>query len=257
MILTDIPRHRLACIALMLWLTCPATARLRIVILGSSTAEGAGCTRHDSCWVERFSRAINDEIPETEVINLAKGGYTTYQIMPTGSPAYQARRQQLVTDTCRNITKALSLKPDIIIINMPTNDTSHGIPVKEQLNNFKKMAALAKKHNADCYVTTAQPHNFGEKYTPPYDKQHHPDVSKQHFRDWFWELTEKVKRTFKEHAINFYDGIASDDSYSFIKPEYDSGDGVHLNNNGHRILAQRAVERIISKYKHSQHTYKP
>lgn len=67
-------------------------AGIRIVVLGSSTAEGAGASVRKNSWVSRFARYVKNTDPTNEVVNLAKGGYTTCAIMPNGTPDYQTNK---------------------------------------------------------------------------------------------------------------------------------------------------------------------
>lgn len=217
----------------------------KIVILGSSTAAGAGVTNPDNAWVARYSTYVKQIDPSNTIVNLAKGGYTTYAIMPTGTAGYQAGEHLLEPDPERNITKALSLNPDAIIINMPTNDVSNGIPVDQQMDNFNAIITLAKQQGVPVWISTSQPHNFGEIYAGPYSESNKPDLYKQAARDQFKELTERIIATYREQAIDFYYDIATEDGYSFIKPEYNSGDGVHLNDNAHDILFNNVKNKNI------------
>lgn len=94
--------------------------------------------------------------------------------MPTGTDPYDTGNHILEVDTERNITKALSLSPNAIIINMPTNDVSNGIPVATQMKHFATIIDLAKAAGVKVWITTSQPHNFGEKYDGPYSEEHQP-----------------------------------------------------------------------------------
>lgn len=226
-----------------------ANAQKRIVVLGSSTAAGAGVSSPDKAWTARVAAWLEENSPGSTLVNLAKGGYTTCQIMPTGTPCYQAREHLLCTDTLRNIDKALSLRPDIIIINMPTNDTSHGIDVETQMKHFRTIVDKARKAGVEVFITTSQPHNFGEKYQPPYAGDNKPDASKQYYRNWFGELSRKIRHRYGSHAIDFYTNIATPDGLGFISPVYDSGDGVHLNDVAHYIFARRVTDKLIYSIK--------
>src|ERR1700757_4532698 len=55
-----------------------------VVILGSSTAAGEGATPIDSAWAYRIQGVVNQNGTKAKFINLAVGGYTTYQAMPNG-----------------------------------------------------------------------------------------------------------------------------------------------------------------------------
>lgn len=211
-------------------------AGTRIVVLGSSTAAGAGVSDSNRAWVNQYRTYLQSIDPTNTVTNLAKGGYTTCAIMPTGTDPYDTGNHILEVDTERNITKALSLSPNAIIINMPTNDVSNGIPVATQMKHFATIIDLAKAAGVKVWITTSQPHNFGEKYDGPYSEEHQPNKDKQGARNKFKELTDSILNKYGEYALDFYTPIATEDGYSFIRPEYDSGDGVHLNDAAHDIL---------------------
>ena len=52
-----------------------------IVVIGSSTAEGAGAWPSDSSWVNRLRFSVRQNMADqadTIVHNLGKGGYTTF-----------------------------------------------------------------------------------------------------------------------------------------------------------------------------------
>ena len=108
-----------------------ADAGTRIVVLGSSTAAGAGVSDSNRAWVNQYRTYLQSIDPTNTVTNLAKGGYTTCAIMPTGTDPYNTGNHILEVDTERNITKALSLSPTAIIIKSMIVHTAKNInPIK-------------------------------------------------------------------------------------------------------------------------------
>lgn len=191
----------------------------RIVVLGSSTAEGAGASPRDSSWVNRYAASLSGKT-QFEVINLGRGGYNTYNIIPTGtvSPGIG-----VAIDVERNITKALSLDPFVIIVNMPSNDAASNYGVVQQMRNFELIAQAAAGAGVELYVCTTQPRNFTN-----------PALVKIQL-----DTRDSILSRFGDHAIDVWTGLA--DTMGWILPAYNSGDGVHLNNAGHRILFERVV----------------
>ena len=171
------------CILLVSCFVAFTQAGTRIVVLGSSTAAGAGVSDSNRAWVNQYRTYLQSLDPTNTVTNLAKGGYTTCAIMPTGTEPYDTGTHLLAVDEERNITKALSLSPNAIIINMPTNDVSNGIPVATQLEHFATIINLAKAAGVKVWITTSQPHNFGETYNGPYTEEHYTDYYIQTARD--------------------------------------------------------------------------
>lgn len=196
----------------------------RMVILGSSTAYGTGSKPiKDSSWVNRYTRYLKSINPDYTVINLALGGYDTYRIQP-GDFSPPAGRPK--PDTARNITQALSLNPDVILINLPSNDASENIPEQDQMDNFERVARLADSAKVLLWVTTTQPRDF-----PPQKVLLQTDM-----RDW-------IKIRFKDKSIDFWTGL--DNPSGTQDTLYGAGDGIHLNNAGHRILYERVVLKDI------------
>src|SRR4051812_9855264 len=108
------------------------------VILGSSTAFGTGASSPDSSWVGLVSAKFAKDKKSFKVVNLAAAGFGTYQILPVNTPNTSGKPN---IDVEKNITKALSFKPDMIIINLPTNDIAAGYSTSEILDNYKKIVA--------------------------------------------------------------------------------------------------------------------
>lgn len=201
---------------------------LRIVVLGSSTAWGNGLPSRDSAWTFRFARYLKSSHNAADtVINLAIGGYTTQHIMPDGTPPYTSLGNTFYVDMQHNITKALSLNPDAIIINMPTNDEARGFPLAKQTANYLALKQLAAQSNIPLWVTTTQPRgNLGF-------------AAAARLR----QMKDTIVAYFGSKSINFYDGLAT--STGLIEPAYNSGDDVHFNALGQSILFQRVVAAAI------------
>ncbi len=203
------------------------TNAFKIVVLGSSTAQGAGSVPYyDSAWAGKFRNYVKSKNASMELVNLANSGYTSYHILrPTG---YVAPSGRPAVDTAKNITKALSLNPDAIIINLASNDAYNGYTLAEVQANFEATMALADAANIPVWVTTSQPRTSMIGSNIPLLTG---------FRDW-------VYTRFGSKAINFWDVVSNLDSTT-INPIYSSGDGIHLNNLGHHVLYKKVVEEHI------------
>lgn len=183
-----------------------------IVILGSSTASGSGASSYNSSWAGQLKAYYARKMP---VINLAKPGYTTYQILPTN--IIQTANRPAV-DTTRNITAALAKKPTILIISMTTNDVGSGYQVNELISNLKTVRESAIANGVkQIYITTSHPRKISSAATAKYIEQ----------RD-------RIISIYGKYAINFFDPVA--DSTNLFKAELLSSDGIHPNDNGHKVL---------------------
>ena len=203
---------------------CSTTQSFKIVVLGSSTAAGTGPSSSDSAWVNRYRKYLQGINPGNQVINLAVGGTTTYHIMPTGFVAATPGRP--VPNTQHNITKAISLNPDAIIINMPSNDASFGFPPAEQMYNFDSLIAAGEAAGIPVWICTTQPRN--NLFTKT---------------QWQIDVKDSILARYGNRAIDFWNTLAT--PTGTLEPLYNPGDGIHLNNAGHRILFERTKDRQI------------
>ena len=210
--------------------------RPTVVVIGSSTAEGAGPLSQDSTWVNRLraefaARHAMGE-PDVRVVNIARGGYTTYHLLPTGS-ALQAPdgAERPAVDEARNVTKALSFHPVAIVLGLGSNDAAYGYSLAEQERNFAAITAAADAAHVPIWVTTTQPRGLDAAGR----------ATQVALRDWF-------NATYGDHAIDFWTGFATPDNV--LDARWDSGDGVHYNDAGHGVLFRRVrasgvVERAL------------
>lgn len=187
---------------------CLENYDFKVVILGSSTAAGTGPSHTDSAWVNRYRNALQSINPDNQVINLAVGGYTTYRIMPNNFVTPASRP---AVDTLKNITKALSLHPDVIIVNLPSNDRNW--PMGEQLANFDSLYRHSWNNGVPMYICTTQPITTSGTY-------------QRNVRD-------SILSMFGSNAIEFFTPLAT--SNNTVDSTY-AADAVHLNDLGHRIL---------------------
>ena len=206
---------------------------LTIVVLGSSTSFGTGASHQDSSYVGRYSRFLADSVNKDCVIyNLALSGYTSYQIQASGfiPPKKRWKHQP---DTLRNITHALSLRPDAILLNFPSNDAGCNFTLQEQKDNFKRVTELADSAGIPYWITSTQPRNFTG------------DPLANQKKLLLTEMKTILMETYPENYIDFYEGLQS--SNGNILPQYNSGDDIHLNDLGHQLLFTRLKNKGIHR----------
>ncbi len=195
-----------------------------IVVLGSSTAAGSGPRKPENAWVWLYAAYLKRQFPKFALTNLAVGGHTTYQMQPSD---YAAPAGRPAPDPEHNVTRALSLDPDAIIINMPTNDQAGGFSLAEQLANYDRVTRLATERGAQVWVTTSQPRDFASAAD----------------RAGLVATKNALKQHYGGHALDFRTQFADADGK--IKGIYNSGDGVHLNDAAHALLAQQVINAKI------------
>ncbi|MEE9437816.1 MAG: T9SS type A sorting domain-containing protein, partial [Saprospiraceae bacterium] len=201
----------------------------KIVILGSSTAAGTGPSDINNAWVWRYREFLTQVDTRYQIENLAVGGFATYNILPTGTtiPAGISR----TIDTEKNVTKAIALNADGIIINLPSNDAASGYSAVDQIANYHLIRNTALTQNIPVWISSPQPRNFGANTTA---------VNIQ------LEMVTATPVEFGEYAFDFWTNLGIPPNGNGIIPPYNA-DGVHMNDAGHLIL----FERVIAKNIHS------
>lgn len=210
-----------------LLLVIAASAQQKLAIIGSSTSACTGPSSFANCYVAKLDAYYDGLGQPTDIFQLAVGGYTVYKGMPS---SFVGPSPNLQPDPNNNITKAISLNPNVILVNYPTNgyDT---LRVDSVMRCFRTIKAEANAAGKTCYITTTQP------------RQGFP-FNTQAARNKLKELRDSILLQFGYFAINFFDGLADPTTYAIL-PEYDSGDGIHLNDAGHEILFQRVRAKNI------------
>jgi len=199
----------------------------KIVVLGSSTSEGYGASPGKN-WTSLYQNALKKVNSDNQIINLAKSGYSTIQLMPDGInvPGFPNGSW----DAARNITYALSLSPDAIIINLPANDLLYKVSLEQQQKNLELIVNTSLKNNVPVWVTTVQP-RIGLN-----------TVSLQYQLD----MKKWIQDTFKDKAIDVWTPFA--EANGSLKNQYAFTDKVHLNDAGHALFFKLITEVDIPRY---------
>ena len=225
-------------IKLLIPLFCGATfllinnlfAQKRVVIMGSSTAVGSGASSYQLSWAGRLEKSFNINTTDgidTSFFNIAIGGYSTYNEMPTGFIPPAGRP---APDPFCNVTKALSYNPDVVIINLPSNDVGAGFSIKETMDNFRLMYNSITSSGAKCYITTSQPRN---------------DYSLLQ-RQALLNMKDSVINQCGFFAINFWDDLVTSDGLNMLRDDRrDPASAVHPNDTGHDFLFGRVRDKNI------------
>lgn len=215
---------------LFLLISTLSFSQMKVVIMGSSTAYGTGASTYSNSWAGKVDSYLNKNIADgkdTIVYNISFPAYDSYQEMPDDFVPPAGRP---LPDMDFNITKALSYNPNVVIINLPSNDISFGYAKYETMNNFRLMSARVTATGARCYFTTPQPRN---------------DFNTAE-RDSLVTMLDSVNRAFGPFAINFWDGLVTNDGLYSLREEYRAaGTPNHVNDLGHELLFQQVINTIF------------
>lgn len=203
--------------------TVPAAPPRTFVVLGSSTAAGIGVTDPAASWVQRFAATLEAADPSNEVVNLATPLLTSFDVLPSG---WVVPGNRPAANPAHNVTRALELGPDAIIINLPSNDIGRGYGPGELLANLDRIAGTAANAGVEVWVTTTQPARLAA-------------TERQRLQN----ARDAIIGRFGDHAINLWPGLAAPDGT--LAPAYDSGDGIHLNAAGHQLVSERVAAAVM------------
>lgn len=195
-----------------------------IVVLGSSTAEGVGVTNPDSAYVRIVEHYYHNLGLIDTIYDLAVSGFTTYYAMPN---SYVAPPDRPAHSWGFNVTSALALNPDVVLVNFPTNDIVDGYATSEYLSNLHTIYDSVIAAGKICYVTTTQPLD-----NEPVDTLEILRADR-----------DSILNEFGAYSIDFFDPLMASDSLT-INPLYYL-DGTHVNSAGHRVLAQTVINANI------------
>jgi len=195
-----------------------------VVVLGSSTAAGTGANPIDSSWVNKFRKNLQLLDSSYRVMNLAVGGYTTYDVMPTGFVPPSGRP---LPKQYNNVSYGLTFNPVMLLVNLPSNDAANYYPITEQIRNYDTLISLALRNNIDIFITSPQPRNFTNSTQ----------------MNLLLAMVDSSFTRYSNVVVDFWNGLSQTNGY--IKPEYNSGDGIHLNNAGHQVLFERMSQRVF------------
>lgn len=193
-------------------------AQKKIVVLGSSTAAGGGASNYSNSWVGKLTTYLQSLNPQNIVINLGVGGYTTGSVMPTGCGCGEV--------STNNITQAFTHNPDVIIVNLPSNDASFGVPFATTMARFRLLRDLSISRGIEFWLTTSQGRN-----------------ESQSIRQVLIDTRDSIIAQFPNRFIDFWTTVVNPDGT--INNTYNV-DGIHVNDLAHEIYFQRSKIAISS-----------
>ena len=107
-------------------------------------------------------------------------------------------------------------KPQVVLLVMGANDGLRGLKVEETEKNLAAAIVFAQEQKVQVILGGLyMPPNYGKDYT-------------EKFKRMYLELSKKYKLTFIPFVL---DQVAGN-------PKYNLADGIHPNEEGHRIVAE-------------------
>jgi lysophospholipase L1-like esterase len=196
------------------------------VAFGESTTAGGTATSRSLCWVSRLADLINEaQIQPIKMINSGLGANLISQRSPyyekSGKPSAMDRYQKHVIDH----------HPDLVLVSFGLNDARAGTPVGQFLEDLRNIILNIKtKTGALIVVVNAYFMTDFDRYDP------FKLGSVASFKAYNTAEQELARECDALYADVF---DAEGEAPWTIDP-----DGVHANNLGHRLIANRIFETL-------------
>jgi lysophospholipase L1-like esterase len=197
-----------------------------IAVLGSSTAEGEGASSMANSWVGLLESSLSSTA-NVSITNLAVGGYTTLELM-SGSGA------------SGSIDAALQEHPDLVVVALAgSNDQSMGTSGASYLSRLGQLRDKARAAGVPTFFVGTAPKDLsdGERFELA-------DWNQQ-MRTSFSSCWVPASASYSPCFIDIFSQLADSDLQ--IRAQYEGGDGIHLNDAGHRVIFSQAVA-VIEPY---------
>lgn len=174
-----------------------------ILIVGDSLSAGYGINV-EAGWVALLNRRLQQQAYEYRVVNASVSGETT--------GGGRARLTQLLDYN----------KPEILILELGSNDGLRGLPLKQVRDNLTNMIQAAQGRRIRVLLIGMQmPPNYGQAYT-----------------DGFSSMYTELAQSFKLSLVPFLmDGVALDASLM-------QGDNMHPNERGQPKLLENVWTKL-------------
>ncbi len=207
----------------------PSAALNAVVAFGSSTTDGFGSTLNaNRRWPDYLARRLMDAggTRVMSVINAGIGGNQLTsselpQLAGTAMPRYllgEAGYQRLAWDV---LEQAGATE---LIVHIGSNDLRAGVAAETLIPALQEVVRQARRTYRRVFGTTILPGG----YLPEQREQ------RQLVNTW---LLEQGKDNF-DAVFDFATPLRSPNDEAVLNPAYDSGDGIHPNDEGYRLIAE-------------------
>lgn len=185
------------------WSSMAAGQDPAILVIGDSLSAEYGLQR-DTGWVALLSKRLAEEQTGYQIRNSSISGDTTSGGLSRLPAALETYR------------------PDIVVIELGSNDALRGLSLDMTQDNLSKMAAMAQQSNARVLLLGMQiPPNYGRQYT-------------ERFQQIFASVAKKNGTSLVPFLL---DGIATD-------RDMFQADGIHPNEQAQSVLAENVWEKL-------------
>lgn len=187
-----------------------------------------------------------------EPTTLSTIGASHTQGQPPSMVPYPTQLQQLLTDRylVRNFgisghrtgqaldrwrNRVRPASPDVVVVWVGSNDLFNDVPTAEAFANLETIVSEAVGDGASVLVATIPPMGKRAGWTPAIQ------ANLEQYNDWIRHLPSTHPGVL---VIDTYSAMGLPEQPHILRPEYDSGDGLHHTTAGAAVMAQLVYEAL-------------
>ena len=197
----------------------------KLVTLGESTTAGGWSSSPERCWASLLAALINDfqSVP-VELFNAGIGA----NVISTRSPRYPLSGKPAASE--RLDRHVVAQRPDLLVISYGLNDARGGTPVELFREGLVALTRRVRRE-IEPLIVLLGPYYMVD-FTCGEPDWGHADLP------LFYRFNEVIAQVAREESSLFVDILAANGETDWMV-HYD---GVHANDLGHRIIANRVFE---------------
>jgi lysophospholipase L1-like esterase len=200
-----------------------------LVTLGESTTAGGWASTRERCWANQLARLINEfqRVP-VQLVNVGIGG----NVISPRSPAYPHSGRPAALE--RLDQHVLAHQPDLLVASYGLNDARGNTPVDLFTGALRTLIDRVR-HKLRPLIVLPGPYYMTafRQYGPHWD---HADLASFH------RYNEAIAKVAAEKDCLFVDLLAAYRNADWLVHH----DGVHANDLGHRLVANKIFEVLAA-----------
>lgn len=205
----------------------PSAPLNTVVAFGSSTTDGFGSTPNaNRRWPDYLAHRLRDA-GETRCMPVLNAGIGDNQLTSSEMPLAAGMPPFLFGEAgSKRLDWDVLAQPGAtdLIVHIGSNDLRMGVAGTTLIEAFQLVAQQSRKTYRRVFGTTILPGGY-----PPEQVEQHRLVN-----TWLFEQGQQ----WFDAIFDFATRLSSPDDEAVLHPAYDSGDGVHPNDEGYRLMAE-------------------
>ena len=202
----------------------------KLVTIGESTTAGGWSSIRERCWANQLARLINEfqRVP-VELVNVGIGA----NLISTKGPAYlESDRNPAANE--RIDQHVIENKPDLLVISYGLNDARGGTPIDLFCDEMRDIIRRVREQIQSLIVLLGP--YYMTDFTAGGERWSHANL------DLFYRYNDAIKEVAEASDCLFVDLLGSYRDTDWLVHH----DGVHANDLGHRIVANKIFEVLAS-----------